>query len=114
MDEITKYMELLMRAIKKSNEYHLYKQAEENLAKDPQLKKRVDEVNLTNFRIHTQLEDSQQLFQEIHALDTESKALRKIPQVNAYLQAELDLCKLLQYVSLEILGQMDIHVPEAH
>lgn len=69
---------------------------------------------MTNFRIHTQLEDSQQLFQEIHALDTESKALRKIPQVNAYLQAELDLCKLLQYVSLEILGQMDIHVPEAH
>lgn len=112
MDEITKYMELLIRAIKKSNEYHLYKQAEENLAMDPQLRKRVDEFNLTNFRIHTQLEDSQQLFQEIHALDAESKALRKIPQVNAYLQAELDLCKLLQYVSLEIHGQMDIHVPE--
>lgn len=112
MDEIMKYMELLIRAIKKSNEYHLYTQAKENLGKDPQLKKRVDEFNLKNFRIHTQMEDSQQLFQEIHALDEESKALRKIPQVNAYLQAELDLCKLLQYVSLEINGQMDIHVPE--
>ncbi len=111
MDEIVKYMELLVRAIKKSNEYHLYTQAKENLWKDPQLKKRVDEFNLTNFRIHTQMEDSQQLFHEIHVLDEESKALRKIPQVNAYLQAELDLCKLLQYVSMEINGQMDIHVP---
>ena len=35
----------------------------------------------------------------------------RIPQVNAYFQAELDLCKLLQYISLEINGGIDIHVP---
>lgn len=110
MEDITKYIELLVQAIKESSEYRQYKKAEAVLDQNPQLKSRVDEFNRENFRIHTQ-NDPQQLFQGINALDKESQALRKIPQVNAYIQAELDLCKLLQYVSLEINGEIDIHVP---
>lgn len=116
MDEIVEYMGLLIQAIKNSTEYRTYQQVRAMLEEDPQLKERVDAFNAANFRLHTQQDsqqDSQQLFQEIHALEEESKALRRIPQVNAYLQAELDLCRLLQYVSLEINGQMDIHVPDA-
>ncbi len=110
MEDITKYIELLVQAIKESSEYRQYKEAEAVLDQNPQLKSRVDEFNRENFRIHTQ-NDPQQLFQGINALDKESQALRNIPQVNAYIQAELDLCKLLQYVSLEINGEIDIHVP---
>ena len=45
MDDITKYMELLIRAIKESSEYRLYKQAEADLNEDPKLKLRVDDLN---------------------------------------------------------------------
>ena len=110
MDDITKYMELLIRAIKESSEYRLYKQAEADLNEDPKLKLRVDDLNRANPRLHTQ-KDPQKLFQEIRGLNERSKELKRIPQVNAYLQAELDLCKLLQYISLEINGGIDIHVP---
>lgn len=110
MDEIGKCMQLLIHAIKDSSEYHVYKQAEASLGKDPQLMQRVDEFNLANFRLHA-WQDSQQSLEGLAELNQESQALRKIPQVNAYLQAELDLCKLLQYVSLEINGKLDIHVP---
>ena len=109
MEDITKYIKLLVQAIKDSNEYRLYKQAEAVLDQNPQLKSRVEDFNRANFRLHTE-NDTQQLFQGINVLDKESKELRKIPQVNAYLQAELDLCKLLQYVTLEINGEIDIHV----
>lgn len=112
MDKITEYVELLIQAVKESNEYCLYKQAEEALDENLQLKRRVEDFNRANHRIHTQ-KDPQKLFQGISALDRESQELRKIPQVNAYLQAELDLCKLLQYISLEINGGIDIHVPGA-
>ncbi len=112
MDKITEYMELLIQAIKDSNEYRIYKQAEAVLDENPQLKRRVDDFNRANYRLHTQ-KDPQKLFQGIRALDEESQALKKIPQVNSYLQAELDLCKLLQYISLEINGGIDIHVPGA-
>lgn len=112
MEKITECMERLIEAIKDSSEYRLYKQAEAALDEDPLLKRRVDDFNRANYRLHTQ-KDPQKLFQGIRALDEESLALRKIPQVNAYLQAELDLCKLLQYISLEINGGIDIHVPGA-
>lgn len=110
MEDIERYIKLLIQAIKDSNEYRLYKKAEAVLDQNPQLKSRVEDFNRANFRIHTQ-SDSQQLIQGINALDKESQELRKIPQVNAYIQAELDLCKLLQFVSLEINGEIDIHVP---
>lgn len=110
MEDITKYIKLLVQAIKESSEYRLYKQAEAVLDEDPQLKCRVEDFDRANFRLHTQ-NDPQQLFRGINALDKEFQELRKIPQVNAYIQAELDLCKLLQYVSLEINGEIDIHVP---
>lgn len=110
MDDINKYMELLIQAIKESSEYRLYKQAEASLNEMPQLKIRVDDLNRANHRVHTE-KDPQKLFQEIHELNEESKELRRIPQVNTYIQAELDLCKLLQYITLEINGGIDIHVP---
>ncbi len=110
MDDIIKYMELLIQAIKESSEYRLYKQAEASLNETPQLKIRVDDLNRANHRLHTE-KDPQKLFREIRELNEESKELRRIPQVNSYIQAELDLCKLLQYVTLEINGGIDIHVP---
>ena len=110
MDDIIKYMELLIQAVKESNEYRLYKQAEASLNETPQLKIRVDDFSRANHRLHTQ-KDPQKLFQGIREMDEESKELMRIPQVNAYFQAELDLCKLLQYISLEINGGIDIHVP---
>ena len=44
MDDIIKYMELLIQAVKESNEYRLYKQAEASLNETPQLKIRVDDL----------------------------------------------------------------------
>ena len=40
------------------------------------------------------------------------RSLRKIPEVNAYLDAELALCKLLQKIGRTVTEGIDMMIPE--
>ena len=110
MDTIETNIQLLIWSIKKSPEYKEYKKCEAQLNLHPELWPRVDEFCTNNFRLQNDVLDSQ-LFEALNKLAQESEELRKIPQVNAYLQAELNLCRMLQGISLDIYGGLDIHIP---
>lgn len=37
--------------------------------------------------------------------------LRKVPEVNAYLEAELDVCRMLQQVQEQFRNGIDLNIP---
>lgn len=111
MDTIEMNIQLLVGAIKRSPEYKAYKAREAELNCHPELWDRVERFCARNFYLQNTAE-SESLFEELDRLNRESLELRKVPEVNAYLQAELNLCRLLQNISLDINGSLGIHIPK--
>lgn len=111
METIEMSIQQLVGAIKKSPEYKTYKARETELDRHPELWERVDRFCARNFHLQNNTEPAA-MFEELDKMHRESQELRKIPEVNAYLQAELNLCKLLQSISLDLNGSLGIHIPK--
>ena len=111
MDEITKCINALLVAVKDSEEYRTYKKQEEILSRNPELWQRVDQFRSNNFKLQNEA-NRDELFSVVEQLSRESKELRRIPEVNAFLDAELALCKLLQRICRSLTEGIDMHVPE--
>ena len=109
METIETNVQLLIWSIKRSPEYKEYKRSEDALKKYPELKARADEYRARNYKIQNSVDDTN-AFQIMADLSHESEVLHKIPVVHDYLQAELGVCRLLQNISLEIIGGLDIHI----
>lgn len=110
MDAISRNIRILLSVIKKSEVYKEYKKQEAILDKNPQLCERVDQFRVNNFRMQNEA-GSEDLFLVVEKLAKESVELRRIPEVNAYLDAELALCKMMQRIFREMIEGIDMHVP---
>lgn len=110
MDTIETNIQLLVWSIKRSPEYKEYQRCQAALDATPELWPRVEKFCGDNFRLQVNKED--QIGEAMDRISEESKELRRIPEVNAYLQAELNLCRLIQCINLEIIGELDIHIPQ--
>lgn len=110
MDTIEKNIKLLIQSVKESTEYREYKKCEEQLKAQGELFAKVEEFCARNYRLQNDTEDSGML-DVMERLRRESEELHKIPAAHEYLQTELNLCRLLQEISLEINGDIGIHIP---
>ncbi len=110
MEEIEKNIKLLIQSVRESTEYKEYKKCEEQLKAQSELFARVEEFCARNYYLQNDTEDSEML-DVMRRLKQESEELHKIPVVHAYLQSELNLCRLMQEISLEINGDIGIHIP---
>lgn len=108
MRDIEVCMDALLGSIHKSNIYQKYLECEREISRDPQLKGQIDDLRSASYQMH-QEED---WFEASDRLDEEFAELCKRPEVNAYLEAELDLCKLIQKVAARICGSLDIRIPQ--
>ena len=111
MDSISRNIQILLSVLKRSDEYLEYRKQEAILKQNPELMARVDQFRADNFKMQNEA-DRDNLLQVTDQLARESGELRRIPEVNAYLDAELALCKMLQRVSRAVVEGMDIHTPE--
>lgn len=111
MDEIKKCIDELLAAVRSSEEYLTYKEQEEVLGRDPELMARVDQFRSSNFKLQNEA-NRDELFSVVEQLARESKELRKIPEVNAYLDAELALCKMMQRICRSLTEGTQMHVLE--
>ncbi|MDC7286801.1 YlbF family regulator [Blautia schinkii] len=111
MDAINRNIQVLLSVIKRSEVYKEYKKQEIILDKDPELKARVDQFRARNFQMQND-SNKDDLFQVAEKLARESSELRKIPEVNAYLDAELALCKMMQKICRSLTEGVDMHVPD--
>ena len=111
MDEITNSINSLLAVVKDSEEYRNYKKQEEILSRNPELRKRVDQFRSNNFKLQNEA-NRDELFSVVEQLSRESKELRRIPEVNAFLDAELALCKMMQRICRMLTEGIDMHVPK--
>ena len=88
MDEISMEIEKLLDAVHRSDEYQEYQKQAAQLEADPEL-----------FHIAEQL-------------NQESASLRQNLKVNAYLDAELALCRLMQRICRTLVDGIDIQIPD--
>ena len=107
MDEISIDIEKLLDAVHRSDEYQEYQKQ----AAEPELKARVMRFRGDNFRLQNQA-DKDELFQVAEQLNRESASLRQNLKVNAYLDAELALCRLMQRICRTLVAGIDIQIPD--
>ena len=110
MDAVSRNIRILLSVVKRSEVYREYKKQEDILNKNPQLRERVDQFRADNFRLQNEA-GREDLFLVAEQLSRESAELRRIPEVNAYLDAELALCKKMQRICRELTEGIDMHVP---
>lgn len=110
MEAVNKNIKVLLSMIKKTNVYREYKKQEEIISRDPQLRERVDQFRANNFRLQNEA-GKDNLFHVAEQLCKESAELRMNPEVNAYLDAELALCKMMQTICKQLIEGIDVHVP---
>ena len=109
MDEITERVYALTEAMKENRDYQRYLFLEAELQKNRELKKQVDEFRLRNYYLQ---ESDVDLYEAVDEVDREFQELQKIPLVNAYLDAELSVCKMIQRVLETISQEVQIAEPE--
>ncbi|MCF0132894.1 MAG: YlbF family regulator [Blautia sp.] len=111
MDNIQESVDLLIQQIRESEIGQRYLEQEEKLSIDPELKERVDQFRRLNFNLQRSSEQDS-LLEASEQLVMESRELRMNPQVNAYLDAELALCKLIQKICMRLTNETGIRTPD--
>ena len=94
MNKIQECVEKLLEVIREDSAYQRYLACEEMLKSNPELKKQIDEFRVAVF--HMNNDDTQEdLYDITDEVENRYEKLRKVPEVNAYLEAELDVCRML-------------------
>lgn len=106
MDKVTECLDALIEEMRESRAYQNYLWMEEELEKDPDLKSRVDDYRIRNYRL--QQSENVDLYDAVDSLERDSYALRKSEKANAY----LEVCKMVQKVQDRISEEIRIGVPE--
>ena len=100
----------LLEALKESPEYVEFQKQNEILKQKPELKERVDAFIGDNYRVQNEC-GSDNLFDVVEQMGKESAELRRHPEVNAYLDAELALCKMMQKICVKLAEGIDMDIP---
>ncbi len=110
MDRIEILTEQLLQAILESDIYKDYVEQEERLEHIPGLKDRVNRFRADNFLM--QQENPSDLYAVSEIMEQRSAELRKVPEANAYLEAELAVNKMMQKICGTLFAGIRYSVPE--
>ncbi len=110
MEQYEKAMEEFIKALKNSRVYQEYCEQEERISSDPILVERVRRFRGNVFEMQKN-SDQDEMLSMAEDIRKENVELRRIPEVNAYLDAELALCKMIQKTMRRIIGSIEFDVP---
>lgn len=108
---IRESVDALVESIRTSDEYQTYLSCEETLAQCPEIFDRIRDLRRKTIEIYSNPENhdliaaSGQLLNEFGDLD-------RIPDVNAYLEAEEEMVRILREVSRAVTGNVRLKIPE--
>lgn len=111
MSEIKECIDELLVAVRGSEEYQDFVKYRDLLKENPELMNRVNTFRGNNFRLQNEA-NRDELFRAMEQLNRESRELRRDPLVNAFLDAELALCKLMQKIGKTLTEGIDLDIPE--
>lgn len=110
METINRNIHMLIQSVKKSSVYKEYRLQEQILNQNQELAQRVRQFRSENFCLQNE-EDRGRMFQLADKLSRESVELRRNPQVNAYLDAELALCRMMQRICRMLTEGIEMDIP---
>lgn len=107
MNKMEKCTEDLIRCIIESDEYRQFCELRDKVREEPELRRQIND-----FRLHVfETQNSQELldmYQEQNRLCNDYEEFRKNPLVNGFLLAELRVCRMVQKITGEIVGAVDL------
>lgn len=99
MASIEQATDLFVEAVLQSEEYLAYKRELDKVKQVPELKEQLDDFRRKNY----ELQSSGDLnFDKLDRFEQEYEMFRQNPLVSDFLQAELDLCRALQRVTMRV------------
>ena len=111
MNEIKDCIDALLAAVQNSEEYQEFMKYKALVEQDPGLMERVNAFRANNFRLQNEA-NRDELFRGTEQLNRESRELRRDPLVNAFLDAEFALCKLMQKICRTLTEGIDLDILE--
>ncbi len=107
MDEITSCTRALVQAIQECEEYRQFCVIRDKVGENPELRRKINE-----FRRHVfEVQNSRELmdtYGEMERIRRDYEEFRRDPLVDEFLKSELRICRILQQVTLEIAGAVDL------
>ncbi len=113
MEEIQEYVDTLVEVIKQSSTYCRYTDCENKLKEQPGLRKQIDKFRLAAYQFNNGEKGDGDLFDKLDQFEREYGEFRKNPVVNEFLEAELDVCRMLQKINSRIEKGISIQIPRS-
>ena len=110
MNRVEELTAELVSAIRDSEMYNEFIQQQEKLMAQPELLSRVNHYRADNFSM--QQDVNRDHFTLVDQVSQELSELRKIPEVNAYLDSELALCREVQKICRTLIEGIEMGIPE--
>ncbi|MGI6007923.1 MAG: YlbF family regulator [Ruminococcus sp.] len=111
MNAIEQKTHELIQIIKESDSYRAYEKSLKKVTAQPELKWRVDELRARTFRMYNEPGELDP-FEEIDRIEQDHRELRRIPEVNEFLDAEIELCRILKETEDTINMAIEVQIPE--
>ena len=111
MDKIQTCVDALIEAIQEGEAYQHYMACEEKLKQQPELREKIDEFRAAVFHLNND-DSGEDLFEKIDHFENKYQEFRKNPLVNEFLEAEVDVCRMLQRITNKIQSSADIQIPQ--
>ena len=99
----------LMEAIRNSVEYRNFEQCREQVRRQPELRKIIDEFRRETYLLQNS-NSSLDLADEMKRLYEKRREIRKNKVVSDYLSAEVGICRMLQKISMEVMNVTDLEL----
>ena len=87
----------LVKSILESRAYRRFIRAQENLDKRPDLKEQINQYRTDIFKLYEEGAD-EDLIDTSDILEKKFQSMQKIPEVNAYLDAETEICRMVREI----------------
>ena len=111
MEKIQRCVDALMEEIRQGETYQKYVRCEKKLHETPELLKQIDEMRVAAYRLNNG-EGNGDIYAQIEQYEQKFHECRKNPLVNEFLEAELDVCKMMQEIGTCIQGGVTIRIPK--
>lgn len=98
MVEVATALESLIEAIVESKEYREFQKQKEIMRERPALKQQIDEYRQRSFELQHS-EDTEDLLERTEKFAEQYEDFRKNPLVEDFLNAELELCIMIQEIN---------------
>lgn len=106
MEKIDAQVKILAQCIRDSQTYRNYRVQVEKIEKQTGLLEQINEFRRKNFELQS-VEPSENMLDKIDAFNKEYESFRESPLVSDFLQAELDLCRLMQRIQMQLTEAID-------